>query len=153
VLLVLGPPAAAQTPADRKRLADATQASLRTAGCRKCRAWVTGSGNTTIHILDLNAAKRKNDYRKRPTSYFNAGFTRVVYYRKRGVVYARHALPAMSRLFPRKTPDATPRESVRKRSRDDSLAILSPASPPFQSAAPVRLGRHRFATTTPTEDP
>ena len=79
-----------QAGRDRARLAASFQQSFREEGCAACRTWVSGPDNTTVKILDPEATTTPNDYNGRPVFWYNAGFTKVIYYSAPGVVYAQH---------------------------------------------------------------
>jgi hypothetical protein len=55
-------PALSQSSSARAEAAQRQEEALRNDGCAGCRAWVSGADNTTIHILDLQAATTPNDW-------------------------------------------------------------------------------------------
>lgn len=104
----------AQAAPARAEAARTMQASLRDDGCSGCRVWVSGPESRTVHVLDMEALTKSNDYKQRPTYWYNVGFSEVIYYSSPGVVYARHsnrpvtpAPQAPSSPSPRKSTPAT----------------------------------------------
>jgi hypothetical protein len=81
---------AAREIQNRIQLAARHQQTMRAEGCADCTVWVSGSGNRTLNIIDPQAPAGNNDYLSAPILWFGAGFTEVIYYSKRGKVYAKH---------------------------------------------------------------
>jgi hypothetical protein len=77
--------------ANRAEAAAQQEDALRSEGCGGCRVWVSGAGNRTLHVLDPEAASGNNDYSGTPVFWYSIGFTKVIYYSRKGVVYASHS--------------------------------------------------------------
>ena len=75
----------------RARLAANHESALQNEGCGACKVWVGGPDNTALYVLDPTAPNGDNDYLGLPVFWFNAGFTKVIYYSAPGEEYARHA--------------------------------------------------------------